>query len=108
MDINPNKSLKPLSTAVHVNGQKRLKKSAGGASVSGHEGLTACAGSSLQKVIQDSLDAMPDVRRQLVEVGRELAEDANYPSADELDDLGRLALRHFANDSNDSNDSNVE
>lgn len=96
MDVNPNKS--PLSAqgipkptakkrASEVSPPKSSQKS------SPLEGVKEDF--ALHEAIRASLDAMPEVRRNLVETGRELANDENYPSAENLDELSSLALKQF-------------
>jgi hypothetical protein len=105
MDLDPHKSLNPLNPGrgpLKPGRKSEAKKASKGSlesSIDPEGGIdyasTVFNGSELQEVIRQSLEAMPEVRRQLVESGRDLAEDENYPSAEDLDELGRLALRHF-------------
>jgi hypothetical protein len=99
MEVDPHKSFDPLQGAAKPRSKKRVQKSSlnsfQGADHVADKGATVYSSSALQEVIRSCLDSMPEVRRQLVEVGRELAEDENYPSAEDLDELSRLAQRHI-------------
>lgn len=96
MDVNPQKSLPPSQSPVKPSSKKRSTEVA----PSKDSGKGSSAGGvkenfSLHEAIRASLEAMPEVRRHLVETGRELARDENYPSAENLDELSQLALDQY-------------
>lgn len=96
MDVNPNKSLQASQGVVKPNTKKRVSDVSPAKALkktSSTQGVTE--NFSLHEAVRATLDAMPEIRRNLVETGRELAADENYPSAKDLDDLGRLALKQF-------------
>jgi hypothetical protein len=99
MDVDPHKSVNSPHGPhgpVRSKPKKATQKSGPNDVDQTDPGSAVFAGSELQDVIRSSLDSMPEVRRQLVETGRELAQDDDYPSAEGLDDLSRLALRQFS------------
>jgi len=92
MNIDSHKMSNPLQGPLKP-GAKKKSNSVNVASAS--ELNEVFEGSGIQEVIQESLESMPEIRQHLVEVGRELAGDSNYPSAEDLDELSRLALGSF-------------
>lgn len=95
MNIDPHKMSQPLQGPLKL-GSKKKPKSINAESASDLElGSEVFDGSEIQEVIRHSLESMPEIRQHLVAVGRELAGDDNYPSADDLEDLSQLALESF-------------
>ena len=96
MDVDPHKSLQPPLGSIKPASRKRVAESSGDTARVIKDDGTVFHASDLQQVIRQSLESMPEVRQELVEIGRELAEDENYPSAEGLDELGRLVLQQFS------------
>ncbi len=90
MEINPQRSIRPV--------QKAERKPKAGRSESAPVALegTLFLGSEMIAAIESGLAALPEVRQELVDVGKQLAEDPNYPSAEELEDLAQLTLKNVA------------
>lgn len=90
MEINPQRSIRPI--------QKTKRSSRAGRSEIRPAALDErlFLGSELLAAIESGLAALPEVRQELVEVGKQLVEDPNYPSAEELEDLAQLTLKNVA------------
>lgn len=96
MDVHPNKSIIPQQGLPNAGAKKRIRKAEPGDLLKkSPKAPDVSENFELHEAIRESLEAMPEVRRHLVETGRELADDKNYPSAENLDELGRLALTEF-------------
>jgi hypothetical protein len=98
MNIDPHKMSNPLQGPLKRGVTKKTKSSETASASALNTGSEVFGGSEIQEVIRESLESMPEIRQHLVEVGRELAGDDNYPSAEDLDALSRLALESFGKD----------
>lgn len=88
MEIEPNRlAPRPLKPT----GKHKAQDAAGAASASAHS-VDAFKGKALPD-IEAALRGMPELREERLGEGRLLAEDPNYPTADDLRALAERVLR---------------
>ena len=92
MEINPNRSIRPVPKS-----QRQLKVDRTEAKAEEVE-ETSFVGSDLLSAIKSGLDALPEIRQDRVELGKKLVDDPDYPSEKDLDDLSKLTLKNLPSD----------
>lgn len=98
MEINPHRSIPPIPKS------ERKKKADRTLNKSQETDAVDFAGSELFSVIESGLEAMPEVREDRLELGRKLAEDPNYPSQEDLDELSDLTLKNLPTEEDEESD----
>lgn len=89
MEINPQRSTNRIETS-------RLRRKPTHSSAAAElAGPVAFLGSDLLQAIEAGLAALPEIRQERMDEGRQLAGDPKYPAADQLDELARLAMENF-------------
>ncbi len=89
MEINPNRSIRPVPK-----NERKLKVDRSRLKAEEVD-ETSFVGSELSSVIEAGLDALPEIRQERLESGKQLASDPNYPNEEELEDLTKLTLENL-------------
>lgn len=109
MDIDPHKSIQPVPSSSRTRSKKKVSAASGeaapGASAESADEASVYLESSLLGAIRSGLEAMPEVRGRLMDAARDLVGDDDYPSAQQLDELGEFALRQFLSRSDEAAES---
>lgn len=96
MDIDPHKSIQPVPGSSRTRSKKKASNVSSEAAANDSESeASVYLESSLLGAIRSGLDSMPEVRGRLMDAAKDLVADDDYPSAEQLDELGEFALRQF-------------
>lgn len=112
MDIDPHKSIQPVPSSPRARSKKKVSAASGaavsGASAESADEASVYLESSLLGAIRSGLEAMPEVRVRLMDAAKDLVGDDDYPSAQQLDELGEFALRQFLSRSDEAAEGEPE
>ncbi len=89
MEINPHRSVPPIPKT------ERKKKAERSRDANKETEAVDVVGTELFSAIEAGLDSLPEIRQEQLELGRKLAEDPNYPSEDDLNELSELTLKNL-------------
>lgn len=99
MEINPHRSIRPVA--------KSGRKMKIDRSESKTEEIeeTGFVGSDLLSAIETGLQSLPEVRKDRIESGKQLAADPDYPSEADLEELTRLTLKNLPSEEEDEDEA---
>lgn len=93
MRIDPSRN-----SQLNATGKVARKRSGGGEAASASSGSTPADSAALGQVkaMVEQLIDLPDVREEMVDLGKRLAEDPRYPGEDVIEEVARILSRAMA------------